>query len=66
MTATTTPTKLAASLAGADSADRVAKAFVRPYLRRHFARSKDAKGTSWELTPTQVKAVRAAWKKRQA
>jgi len=61
-----TPSELAASLAGKDSADRVAKAFVRPYLRRHFARAKDAKGTSWNLTPAQVKAVKDAWKKRHA
>jgi len=60
---TMTPTELAISLAGKDSADRVAKAFVRPYLRRHFARAKDAKGTSWNLTPAQIKAVREAWKK---
>jgi len=65
-TTTTTPTELAKALAGADSAERVAKAFVRPYLRRHFARAKDAKGTSWNLTPAQVKAVKEAWKKRQA
>ena len=63
--ATMTPTALATKLAGADSAERVAKAFVRPYLRRHFARAKDAKGTSWELSPAQVKAITAAWKKRQ-
>ena len=63
---TMTPTALATKLAGADNADRVAKAFVRPYLRRHFARAKDAKGTSWEMNPAQVKAVTAAWKKRQA
>jgi len=67
MTATTlTPTQLATKLAGADSSERVAKAFVRPYLRRHFARAKDAKGTSWNLTPAQIKAVTDAWKKHQA
>lgn len=65
-TSTMTPTQLAAKLAGADAAERVAKAFVRPYLRRHFARKPDQQGTSWNLTPDQVKAVTAAWKKRQA
>jgi len=61
-----TPTQLAASLAGPDNAAQVAKAFVRPYLRRHFARAKDAKGTSWYLTPAQVKAIREAFKARVA
>jgi hypothetical protein len=63
---TLTPTQLATKLAGADSSDRVAKAFVRPFLRRHFARAKDAKGTSWNLSAAQVKAVTEAYKKRQA
>jgi hypothetical protein len=61
-----TPTQLATQLAGADNATQLAKAFVRPYLRRHFARAKDAKGTSWHLTAAQVKAVREAYKARQA
>lgn len=61
-----TPNQLASKLAGADNAAQVAKAFVRPYLRRHFARAKDQHGTSWTLTDAQVKAVTAAWKKRQA
>ena len=63
-TKTLTPTQLAESLAGKDSAGRIAKAFVRPYLRRHFARAKDAKGTSWNLTAAQVKAVSEAYKAR--
>jgi len=61
-----TPTQLATQLAGADNAAQVAKAFVRPYLRRHFARAKDAKGTGWYLTPAQVKAIREAYKARVA
>lgn len=59
-----TPTSLAAKLAGKDNAEKVAKTFVRPYLRRHFARNADQKGTSWVLTPAQVKDVTAAYKAR--
>lgn len=65
-TQTMTPTSLAASLAGKDNAAKVAKTFVRPYLRKNFARAKDAKGTSWTLTPAQVKAVREAYKAKTA
>lgn len=61
-----TPTALAAKLAGKDEAAKVAKTFVRPYLRKHFARAKDAKGTSWNLTTAQVKAVTDAYKARKA
>ena len=60
---TMTPNQLATKLAGKDNADKVAKAFVRPFLRRNFSRKADAKGSSWYLTPEQVKAVTAAWRK---
>jgi hypothetical protein len=63
---TMTPTELAASLAGKDNAEKVAKTFVRPFLRRHFARKDDQRGTSWALTPEQVKAVTEAYKARKA
>ena len=59
-----TPNQLATKLGGADNATALGKAFVRPYLRRHFARDAKAKGTSWELTPAQIKAVTAAYKAR--
>lgn len=59
-----TPNQLAAKLAGADNAEKVGKTFVRPFLRRHFARKAEAKGTSWELTDDQIKAVTAAYKAR--
>jgi hypothetical protein len=65
-TKTLTPTQLATSLAGADNAAQVAKAFVRPFLRKNFARAKDAKGTSWYLTAAQVKAVKEAYAARVA
>lgn len=61
-----TPTQLATKLAGADSAERVAKAFIRPFLRKHYTRKPDQRGSAWNLTPDQVKAVTAAWKKRQS
>lgn len=65
-TKTMTPTELAATLAGKDQAEKVAKTFVRPYLRRHFARTSEARGTSWTLTPDQVKAISDAYKARKA
>ena len=61
-----TPTSLAAKLAGADNAEKVAKTFVRPYLRRNFTRTSEQRGTSWTLTPDQVKAVTDAYKARKA
>ena len=63
-TKTMTPTQLAAKLAGADNADKVAKTFVRPFLRKNFARKDEARGTSWTLNAAQVKAVTEAWKAR--
>jgi hypothetical protein len=61
-----TPNELAATLPGVgkENAEKVGKAFVRPYLRRHFARPAEAKGSSWTLDAEQVKAVRDAWKAR--
>jgi hypothetical protein len=59
-----TPTQLAAELAGDDNATTVAKAFVRPFLRKNFTR--EVKGTAWYLTDDQVKAVREAYAARQA
>ena len=59
-----TPNQLAAKLAGADNAEKVGKTFVRPYLRKHFARNAESKGTSWDLTDEQVKAVTTAYKAR--
>lgn len=61
-----TPTALAEKLGGKDGAAKLAKTFVRPYLRRHFARAKDAKGTSWNLSAAQVKAITEAYKARTA
>jgi hypothetical protein len=61
-----TPTQIASQLAGDENAAQVAKSFVRPYLRKHFTRSKEAKGTAWYLTADQVKAIRDAFKARQA
>ena len=63
---TMTPTQLATKLAGADNAEKVAKTFVRPYLRKHFTRSSDSKGTSWVLNAAEIKAVSDAYKARQA
>jgi len=59
-----TPNTLAAKLAGADNAEKIGKTFVRPYLRKHFARAESARGTSWTLTDEQVKAVTDAYKAR--
>lgn len=59
-----TPNQLAAKLAGSDNAEKVGKTFVRPFLRKHFARNEEQKGTSWELSTEQVKAVTDAWKAR--
>ncbi len=61
-----TPNNLAAKLAGADEADRLGKAFVRPFLRRHYARDAELKGSAWTLTDEQVAAVTSAYKARQA
>jgi hypothetical protein len=63
---TMTPTELATKLAGADNAEKVAKTFVRPYLRKHFARSSEARGTSWVCDADQIKAVTDAYKARKA
>lgn len=64
MAATTmTPTQVAEKLAGKEKAQKVAKAFVRPFLRKNYARKAEAKNTSWILTPAQVKAVTEAYKK---
>ena len=63
---TITPTALAEKLAGKEQAEKVAKTFVRPYLRRNFARKDEARATSWALTPEMVKAVSDAYKARKA
>lgn len=61
-----TPTELATKLAGSDNAGKVAKTFVRPYLRKHYARGANAKGTSWKLTPKQAQEITKAFKARAA
>jgi len=61
-----TANELAAKLAGKENAEKVGKTFVRPFLRRNFARQAEAKGTTWELTPDMVKDVTAAYKARKA
>lgn len=63
-TTTLTPNALAAKLAGDANAEQVGKAFVRPFLRRHFTRDASAKGSSWYLTDEQVAAVTSAYKAR--
>jgi len=60
-----TPNTLAAKLVGSDNAERIGKAFVRPFLRKHYARDGSLKGSSWNLTDEQVALVMAAWKARQ-
>lgn len=64
-TTTMTPNALAAKLAGTDNAERIGKAFVRPFLRRHFTRDASSKGSSWYMTDEQVAAVTAAFKARR-
>lgn len=49
-----TPTQLA------DELD-LAPMTVRQYLRDRFPRDASVKGTPWELTPQQVRAVRRRW-----
>lgn len=61
-----TPKELATKLVGSDDAEKFAKTFIRPYLRKHFARNDEQRGTSWTLTEEQVKAVTDAYKARQA
>ena len=61
---TMTPSQLAEKLAGKENAAKVAKTFVRPFLRKNFTRKSEAMNTSWFLTPAQVKAVTDAWKAR--
>lgn len=61
-----TPNQLAAKLAGDTNSEKVGKAFVRPFLRKHYARDTSAKGTSWNLTDEQRDAVTAAFKARQS
>lgn len=60
-----TPNQLAAKLGGTENAERLGKAFVRPFLRRHFTRDGALRGTSWNLTDEQVATVTAAWNARQ-
>lgn len=60
---TMTPNQLAEKLVGKENAEKVAKAFVRPFLRRNFTRGSEAKGSSWTLDAKQIKAVTDAWKK---
>ena len=61
-----TPNQLAGKLAGTDNADRIGKAFVRPFLRKHYARDDSLRGSSWNLTDEQIKLVTLAFKARQA
>ena len=61
-----TPTELATKLGGKDNAEKLAKTLVRPYLRKHFARTAEQRGTSWDLTPEAIKAVTDAYKARKA
>lgn len=60
-----TPNALAEKLAGRDASERVGKAFVRPFLRRHYTRDATAKGSSWNMTDEQIAAVTAAFKAKQ-
>lgn len=60
-----TPNTLAGSLAGTENAERIGKAFVRPYLRKNFTRDATLNGSSWNLTDAQIAEVTAAWKARQ-
>ncbi len=60
-----TPNQLAAKLAGRDDSERIGKAFVRPFLRRHYARDDSLKGSSWTLTDEQTAAVTAAYRAHQ-
>lgn len=62
--ATLTPNQLAEKLAGAANRDKVGKTFVRPFLRKHYAREAGTKGTGWLLTDEQVAAVTAAYRAR--
>jgi len=61
-----TPNQLAAKLAGDSDAERIGKAFVRPFLRRHYTRDATQKGSSWNLTDEQRDAVTACYKARQS
>ena len=61
-----TPNQLATKLVGNGDAERYGKAFVRPFLRRHFTRDNAVKGSGWTLTDEQVAAVTAAHKARAA
>lgn len=63
--ATITPNQLAGKLAGEANAERIGKAFVRPFLRRHYTRDAASKGSSWYMTDEQIAAVTAAYKARQ-
>jgi len=61
-----TPNQLAAKLAGQENAERIGKAFVRPFLRKHFTRDVSLNGSSWNLTDEQIKLITDAYKARQA
>jgi hypothetical protein len=61
-----TPNQLAATLAGTENAERVGKAFVRPFLRRNYTRDNALKGSSWDLSDEQIALVTSAWKAKQA
>ena len=60
-----TPNALAAKFAGVENAERIGKAFVRPYLRKNFTRDATLNGSSWNLTAAQIAEVTAAWNARQ-
>lgn len=62
---TVTPNDLAAKLAGASNREKVGKTFVRPFLRRYYARDAKVKGSSWFLTDEQIAAVTAAYRARE-
>lgn len=61
-----TPNALAAKLVGAANAEQYGKAFVRPYLRKHFTRDVAIKGSGWTLDAKQIAEVTAAHKARVA
>lgn len=63
-TTTMTPNQLAAKLAGAENADRIAKTVIRPFLRRTFPRAAELRGSAWILDAKQIKAVEDHWKAR--
>lgn len=63
--ATVTPNQLAERLAGAANREKIGKTFVRPFLRKHYARDAQVKGSGWLLSDEQVAAVTSAYHARR-